>query len=89
MKKQLNERQEHLEKQKEKLIVFKNLEKDLQILEQQQEKNNNAIQTVLKKQEQNTTLLHRLRDDIKELTTKNNISKKWDHRRNARPANAY
>jgi exonuclease SbcC len=64
------ERQENLEKQKQKLTKFRNLEKDLQTLEQQQEKTNNVIQTVLKNQEQNTTLLHRLRDDIKDLTTK-------------------
>jgi len=70
LEKTTNERQEHLEKQKEKLTTFKNLEKDLQSLEQQQEKNNNVIETVLKKQEQNITLLHRLRDDIKELITK-------------------
>jgi exonuclease SbcC len=70
LEKTTNERQEILEKQKEKLTLFKNLEKDIQTFEQQQEKNNNVIQTVLKKQEQNTTLLHRLRDDIKELTTK-------------------
>jgi exonuclease SbcC len=70
LEKTTNERQEILEKQKEKLTVFKNLEKDLQTFEQQQEKNNNVIQTAVKKQEQNTTLLHRLRDDIKELTTK-------------------
>jgi exonuclease SbcC len=70
LEKTTNERQEILEKQKEKLTVFKNLEKDLQTFEEQQEKNNNVIQTAVKKQEQNTTLLHRLRDDIKELTTK-------------------
>jgi exonuclease SbcC len=70
LKKTTNERQEILEKQKEKLTVFKNLEKDLQTFEQQQEKNNNVIQIAVKKQEHNITLLHRLRDDIKELITK-------------------
>ena len=76
LEKTTNERQEILEKQKEKLTVFKNLEKDLQTFEQQQEKNNNVIQTAVKKQEQNTTLLHRLRDDIKELTTKKHYIEK-------------
>jgi len=70
LEKTTNERQENLEKQKEKLTVFMNLEKDIQTFEQQQEKNNDVIQTAVKKQEQNTTLLHRLRGDIKELTTK-------------------
>jgi exonuclease SbcC len=76
LEKTTNERQEHLEKQKEKLSVYKNLEKDLQIFEQHQEKNNSAIQTVLKKQEQNTTLLHRLRDDIRELANKKHLIEK-------------
>jgi exonuclease SbcC len=76
LEKTTNERQEILEKQKEKLTVFKNLEKDLQTFEEQQEKNNNVIQTAVKKQEQNTTLLHRLRDDIKELTTKKHYIEK-------------
>ena len=70
LEKTTNERQEILEKQKEKLMVFLDLEKNIQTFEQQQEKNNHVIQNVVKKQEQNTTLLHRLRDDIKELTTK-------------------
>ncbi|MCJ7697959.1 MAG: SMC family ATPase [Thermoplasmata archaeon] len=76
LEKTTNERQEILEKQKEKLTVFKNLEKDLQTFEQQQEKSSNVIQTAVKKQEQNTTLLHRLRDDIKELTTKKHYIEK-------------
>ncbi len=70
LEKTTNERQEILEKQKEKLSIYKNLEKDLQTFEHQQQKNNNVIQTIVKKKEQNTTLLHRLRVDIKELTTK-------------------
>ena len=76
LEKTTNERQELLEKQKEKLSVYKNLEKDLQIFEQHQEKNNSTIQTVLKKQEQNTTLLHRLRDDIRELANKKHLIEK-------------
>jgi exonuclease SbcC len=70
LEKTTNERQEILEKQKEKLSIYKNIEKDLQTFEHQQQKNNNVIQTIVKKKEQNTTLLHRLREDIKELTTK-------------------
>jgi exonuclease SbcC len=70
LEKTTQERQESLNKQKEKLTVFQSLEKDLQTFEQQQEKSSNAIQTIVKKQEQITTLLHRLRDDFKELTTK-------------------
>jgi len=70
LEKTLHERQEQLEKQKEKLTAFKNLEKDLQTLEQQQEKNHDAAQTVVKKQEQNTTIMHRLTEDIEEVSVK-------------------
>jgi exonuclease SbcC len=70
LEKTRHERQEILKKQNEKLMMFRNLEKDLQILEQQQQKNHDSIQTVIKKQEQNRTLMHRLGEDIKELTTK-------------------
>jgi exonuclease SbcC len=70
LEKTIKERSSSLEKQKEKLTVFKTLEKDLGTLEQQQEKNNDSMETVVKKREQNTTIIHRLNDDIKELTTK-------------------
>ncbi|MCX6671815.1 MAG: SMC family ATPase [Euryarchaeota archaeon] len=70
LEKTLHERQEILKKQNEKLMMFINLEKDLQALEQQQQKNHDSIQTIVKKQEQNRTLMHRLGEDIKELTTK-------------------
>jgi len=70
IEKTLHERQEYLEKENKKLIMFKNLEKDLQALEQQQQKNHDSTQTVVKKQEQNRTMMHRLKEDIKELTTK-------------------
>jgi exonuclease SbcC len=70
LEKMVHERQEYLEKQNEKLIVFRNLEKDLQTLEQQQQKNHDSTQTVIKNQEQNRTMMHRLGEDIKELTAK-------------------
>ena len=70
LEKTVHERREYFEKQNEKLIVFSNLEKDLQTLEQQQQKNHDSTQTVIKKQEQNRTMMHRLGEDIKELTAK-------------------
>jgi exonuclease SbcC len=70
LEKTLQERQEFLQKQTEKLTVFKNLEKDLQMLEQHQEKNHDCIQTMVKKQEQNRTVMRRLEEDIKDLTIK-------------------
>jgi exonuclease SbcC len=68
--KTLQERQSLLEKQKEKLTNFKNLEKELYSVEQHQESNTTLLQTTMKKQQQTTTLSDRLQDDIKELTTK-------------------
>ena len=68
--KTLQERQAYLEKQNMKLTLFKTLEKDLLTLEQQQQKNYDSIQTVIKKQEQNRTIMHRLGEDIRELTIK-------------------
>ena len=68
--KSLHERQTYLEKQNEKLTLFRNLEKDLQTLEQQQQKNYDSTQIIIKKQEQNRTMMHRLREDIKELMIK-------------------
>ena len=68
--KTLQERQAYLEKQNVKLTLFKTLEKDLLTLEQQQQKNYDSIQTVIKKQEQNRTIMHRLGEDIRELTIK-------------------
>jgi exonuclease SbcC len=50
--------------------LYRNLEKDLQTLEQQQQKNHDFTQTVIKKQEQNRTMMHQLEEDIKELTAK-------------------
>lgn len=70
LEKTLDERHQVIEKQKQKLTLFKNLEKDLGTFEQQQEKNTSLTQSVLKKQEHNKTLLHQLRNDIKEITTK-------------------
>lgn len=72
LKNSLLERQQLLEKQKEKLVVFKNLGKDLEAFERQQEKNTALIQSVVKNQERTTTLLHRLQQDIKEITAKKN-----------------
>jgi exonuclease SbcC len=68
--KSLHERQTYLEKQNEKLTLFRNLEKDLQALELQQQKNYDFTQTVIKKQEQNRTMMHRLGEDIRELMIK-------------------
>ncbi|MFA5101545.1 MAG: SMC family ATPase [Candidatus Thermoplasmatota archaeon] len=70
LEKAIKERQEILEKQKEKLPVFKNLEKDLHSYEQNQEKNTIFIQSIVKKQEHNKTLLYRLKEEMKEITTK-------------------
>ncbi|KYK20849.1 AAA family ATPase [Thermoplasmatales archaeon SM1-50] len=70
LEKTLQERQQFLDKHNEKLTLFKNLEKELQTFEQQQEKNSALLQSMLKKQEHNDTLFHRLKDDIKEITTK-------------------
>jgi exonuclease SbcC len=66
----VKQRQETLEKQRQKLTQYKDLKADLQNLEQQQEKNNTSIQSIMKKQEQNRTLLCRLKQDIQELTAK-------------------
>jgi exonuclease SbcC len=68
--KSLHERQTYLEKQNEKLTLFRNLEKDLQTLEVQQQKNYDSTQIMIKKQEQNRTMMHRLREDIRELMIK-------------------
>jgi len=70
LEKTLEQRQQQLEKHKEKLMVFKNLDSEVQTVEQHQEKNTTLLQTVLKKQEQNRTIFHRLHDDIKEITAK-------------------
>jgi exonuclease SbcC len=70
LEKTLQQRTQQLEGHKEKLIVFKNLDNELQTVEQQQEKNTTLHQTVLKKQEQNRTISNRLNDDIKEITAK-------------------
>lgn len=70
LEKTIHERQESQKKQAEKLTVFTTLDKDLETLEQHQEKNLESIQTLVKKQEQNRTLMHRLQEDIRELTTK-------------------
>ena len=50
--------------------MFRNLEKDLQALEQQQQKNYDSTQTAIKKQEQNRTMMHRLGEDVRELMIK-------------------
>jgi DNA repair protein SbcC/Rad50 len=70
IEKALTERKETLEKLQEKLLLFKNLDKELQEFEKQQEKNTSAIQSVIQKKEQNVTLSNRLSEDIKELTAK-------------------
>lgn len=70
LEKILKDRHELLEKQQHKLVVYKNLEKDLQSLENQQQKNYESSQSIVKKQEQIKTLLHRLQIDIKEIMTK-------------------
>ena len=76
MEKTIHERRGTLEKIKENLLLFKNLDKELQDFEQQQEKNMSSIQTLIKKQEQNTTLSIRLREDMKELTAKKHVIEK-------------
>ncbi len=70
IEKTLTERKETLEKLKQNLLLFKNLDKELKDFDQQQEKNTNFIQTIIKKKEQNSTISTRLREDIKELTVK-------------------
>ncbi|MBN1859975.1 MAG: SMC family ATPase [Candidatus Thermoplasmatota archaeon] len=70
LKKSLLERQQLFEKQQEKLLIFKTLGKDLEAVERQQEKNTALLQSVVKSQEHTRTLLHRLKNDIKEITTK-------------------
>ena len=70
LQKTLDDRQQAIEKQKQNLTLFQNLNKDLQTFEQQQEKNTSLIQSVLKKKEHSNTLVHQLRNDIKEITTK-------------------
>ena len=76
IEKTLRERKETLEKLNETLVLFKNLDKELQDFEKQQEKNTSVIQTIIKKKEQNLTLSTRLRADIKELTVKKHTIEK-------------
>jgi len=70
LEKTLQERQMLLEKHNKKLTLFTDLEKELQVLESQQEKNSTLFQSIVKKQQHNETIFERLRDDIKEITTK-------------------
>ncbi len=70
LEKTLTERKETLDKLKQNLLLFKNLDKELKDFDQQQEKNTIFIQTIIKKKEQNSTISTRLREDIKELTIK-------------------
>ena len=76
LEKSFHDRTMILEKLKEKLLQFKNLENDLETFEKQQEKNTNALQTVIKKKEQIATLTNRIREDVKELTTKKHTIEK-------------
>jgi exonuclease SbcC len=70
IEKAIDERKGSFEKLNEKSKLFTNLQKELKNFEQQQEKNTSLMQTIVQKKEQNTTLLGRLKEDIKGVTTK-------------------
>jgi exonuclease SbcC len=61
-----------MKKHQEKLAVFKNLEKELRILEQQQQKNTETLETMMKKREQLTMTINRFKGEISEITKKKN-----------------
>jgi exonuclease SbcC len=68
----LKQRAEAMKKHQEKLAVFKNLEKELRILEQQQQKNTETLETMMKKREQLTMTINRFKGEISEITKKKN-----------------
>lgn len=70
LEKTIGERSQHLKEQLKKLTLYKNVERDLKVLEEKQDNNHDALQECVKHQQQTSTLRTRLKQDIAELTTK-------------------